>query len=109
VIPLAELIWDLHIGKSELISFKIAVNEVADTYGFPRSTAAFHVINTLRDYNKKGQLKKELSALYLQKYTIDEFCSRHSQVIMALLNLQIHGVTEEQVLLYANSLVKKKL
>ncbi|MFL6409136.1 MAG: hypothetical protein ACJ71F_18990, partial [Nitrososphaeraceae archaeon] len=40
VIPLANIIWDLHIGRSELISFKIAVNEAAEIYGFPRSTAA---------------------------------------------------------------------
>jgi vacuolar-type H+-ATPase subunit I/STV1 len=38
IIPLAQLIWDLHIGKNELISFKIAVNESAETYGFPPST-----------------------------------------------------------------------
>jgi hypothetical protein len=34
IIPLAELIKTMHIGKSELISFKIAVNESAETYGF---------------------------------------------------------------------------
>jgi hypothetical protein len=27
IIPLADLIWDLHISKNELMSFKIAVNE----------------------------------------------------------------------------------
>ena len=35
IIPLAQIIWDMHIGKSELISFKIAVNETAELYGFP--------------------------------------------------------------------------
>ena len=88
IIPLAQLIWDLHIGKSELISFKIAVNEAA----------ALHVLNNLRDYNKKGQLKKELSSLYLQKYAISQFCSLYSQVIMTVLNLQTHGITEEQII-----------
>ena len=29
IIPLAQLIWDLHISRSELISFKAAVNETA--------------------------------------------------------------------------------
>jgi hypothetical protein len=98
IIPLAQLIWDLHIGKSELISFKIAVNEAAETYGLTPSAAALHVINLVKDHNKKGQLKKELSSLYLQKYAINEFCSRHSQVIMALLNLQTRGITEEQII-----------
>jgi hypothetical protein len=88
IIPLAQLIWDLHISRNELISFKIAVNEAAETYGFPRSTAAFHVINNIRDYNKKGQLKKELSALYLQKYALNEACSRQIQALTNLAKLK---------------------
>jgi uncharacterized protein (UPF0335 family) len=104
IIPLAQLIWDLHIGKNELISFKIAVNEAAELYGFPRSTAAVYVLNNLREYNKKGQLKKELSSLYLQKYAINEFCSRHSQVIMVLMNLRNNGITEEQIISMKNFL-----
>jgi hypothetical protein len=105
IIPLANLIWDLRISRNELVSFKIAVNEAAELYGFPRSTAAVYVLNNLRDYNKKGQLKKELSSLYLQKYAINEFCSRHSQAIMALTNLKSHGMTEEQ-LIQLNSLLE---
>jgi hypothetical protein len=97
IIPLAQLIWDLHIGKNELISFKVAVCEAAELFGFPRSTAAVYVLNNLRDYNKKGQLKNELSSLYLQKYTVEQFCSRQSQAIMALTNLQSHGITEERI------------
>jgi hypothetical protein len=93
----------MHISKSELISFKIAINEAAELYGFPRSTAAVYVLNNLRDY-KKGQLKKELSSLYLQKYAINEFCSHHSQVIMALTNLKNHGLTEDRILQLNNLL-----
>jgi hypothetical protein len=96
----------MHIGRSELISFKIAVNEAAELYGFPPSTAAFHVINNLRDYSKKEQLKKELSALYLQKYIINEICSRQSQALITLARLQSHGITEDQIL-YVNNLLEK--
>src|SRR5919197_1115599 len=70
ILPLAQLIWDLHISKSELISFKIAINEAADTYSLTHSAAALDVINLTIDHNKKGQLKKELSALYLQTHLI---------------------------------------
>jgi hypothetical protein len=103
-VPLAELIEAMHVGKNELISFKIAANEAAELYGFPRSTAAVYVLNNLRDYNKKGQLKRELSSLHLQKYAVEEFCSRHSQVIMALTNLKSHGLTEEQIISLNNFL-----
>jgi hypothetical protein len=102
IIPLAQIIWDLHIGKNELISFKIAVCKAAQLYGFPLSTAAVYVLNNLRDYNEKGQLKKELSSLYLQKYAVEEFCSRRSQVIMALTNLRSHGIDEEQIMVVNN-------
>ena len=74
IIPLAKLIWDLHIDRSELISFKIAVNEAVETYSLTPSAAALHVINVISDYNKKGQLKHELSELNFQKYAINEFC-----------------------------------
>jgi hypothetical protein len=84
--------------QKRLISFKVAVCEAAELFGFPRSTAAVYVLHNLRDYNEKGQLKKELSALYLQKYAVEEFCSRRSQVIMALTNLKSHAIAEEQIM-----------
>jgi hypothetical protein len=90
IIPLAQLIWDLHISRSELISFKIAVNETAETYGLTPSSAALDVINLIIDHNKKGQLKRELSELNFQKYTVEQLCLRQSQAIMALMNLQSH-------------------
>jgi hypothetical protein len=55
IIPLAQLIYDMHIDKSELISFKIAINEAAETYGLTPSAAALRVTNVVSDYNKKGQ------------------------------------------------------
>jgi hypothetical protein len=106
IIPLAQLIWDMHISKSELISFKIVVNEAAETYGFTPSAAALHVINVIKDYNKRGQLKHELSELNFQKYAIDRFCSSSTQVIMALMNLKSHGLSEEQIL-YLNNILEK--
>src|SRR5919198_3656660 len=105
IIPLADLIQTMHIGKSELISFKIAVNETAELYGFPRSTAAVYVLNNLRDYNKRGQLKKELSSLYLQKFAINEACSRQSQSLITLARLQSQGITEDR-LLYLNNILE---
>jgi hypothetical protein len=49
-VPLAELIEAIHISKNEWISFKIAVNEAVETYGFTPSAAALHVLNILRYY-----------------------------------------------------------
>jgi hypothetical protein len=91
LIPLANVIWDLHIGRNELISFKAAVNEAAQQYGFPASTAAFHVLNNIRDYNKIGGLKKELNKLTTQVVSVNEICFRQNKSMMAMLNLQAGG------------------
>jgi len=98
VIPLANLIWDLHISRTELISFKTAVNETAETYGLTPSSATLDVINLIIGHNKKGQLKRELSELTFQKYAINEFCSRKNQVITSLVRLQSYGITEDQII-----------
>jgi hypothetical protein len=104
VIPLAQLIWDLQISEKELISFKIAVNEVAETYGLTPSSAALDVINLIKDHNKKGQLEHELSELSLQIYAVNEMFSNRIQVIMALTNLKNHGITEDNIL-YLNNIL----
>ena len=54
--------------------------------------------NNLRDYNKKGQLKKELSALCLQKYIVEHLCSSQSQALITLARLQSRGITEDRIL-----------
>jgi hypothetical protein len=98
IIPLAQLIYDMRIDKSELISFKVAVNQAAEMYRLTTSAAALRVINVITDYNKKGQLKRELSELSFQKYAINEFCSCNGQAIRAFLNLKGYGVTEDRIL-----------
>jgi hypothetical protein len=86
--------------------FKAALNETAETYGLTPSAAALDVINLIKDHNKKGQLKRELYDMNLQKYAIDRFCSNRSQVIMALMNLSSHGITEDRILHLNNFLEK---
>jgi hypothetical protein len=49
----------------------------------PLSVAAFRLFRDIRNYNKIGSLKKELSALCLQKYAINEACSCESQVLIS--------------------------
>jgi hypothetical protein len=106
IIPLANIIWDLHIGRNELISFKAAVNEAAQQFGFPASTAAFHVLNNMGDYNKIGGLKKELNKIMAQVVSVNEICFHQNKSMMAMLNLQSRGISEEQIL-YVNTFLEK--
>jgi len=57
-------------------------------YGLPCSSAAFHVLSKLRDYNKIGALKKELSRLYLLKFVLDESGTRQGQALIAAARIQ---------------------
>lgn len=84
---------------------KVAVNEAAEQYGFPRSTAAFHVINNIRDYNKIGGLKKELSRLTTQVVSVSEICFRQNKAMMTMLNLHSRGITEDHIF-YLNNILE---
>jgi hypothetical protein len=98
----------MHIGRGELISFKIAVNEAAELYAFPLSTAAFQVTNDIIDYNKRGQLKKELSRLCQQIFVINGVCANQNKALTTLAKLQNHGITEDQMLYLNNFLETNK-
>jgi hypothetical protein len=63
----------MHISGRELVSFKAALNEAAETYGLTPTSAALDVINLIKDHNKKGQLKRELSELNFHFGSIDRF------------------------------------
>ena len=94
----------MNVSGRELVSFKAALNEAAETYGLTPTSAALDVINLIKDHSKKGQLKRELPELSLQIQAIERFCSSHSQVIMALMNLRSHGVSEDRILQLNNIL-----
>jgi uncharacterized protein (UPF0335 family) len=104
IIPLAELVHSMNISGHELISFKVAVNEAAEQYGFPRSTAAFYVLNKIKDYNKIGGLKKELNKLTTKVVSVNEICFHQNKSMMAMFNLQSRGITEEQIISLNNFL-----
>jgi len=62
----------LQISIDELIALKAAINEAAKLYNLPPLAATLQLINDLKKHNKIDGLKKELSALYLQKYILDQ-------------------------------------
>src|SRR4051812_20525250 len=72
IVPLTEDIAALGIGINELIAFKVAINEAAKHYNLPPLAATLRLIEDIKKYDKIDGLKKELSALWLQKYTLNE-------------------------------------
>ena len=98
ILPLAEKIVAMRINTAGLLALDAAVSETAEQYNLPIYTAAFRVINDIKDYNKLGGLKKQLATLCAQVYAVKEVCSHQNQAMVALLKLKRDGITEEQIL-----------
>jgi hypothetical protein len=68
VLPLCEQIVGLGIGIGELLAFHTAVCENAEMHNLSRESAAYRVIEDIRDYDKLGGLKKQLNNISMQYY-----------------------------------------
>jgi hypothetical protein len=106
VVPLTEEIAALGIGIEELIALKVGIKQAVKHYNLPFVSATLRLIDDIKKYNKINGLKKELSALYLQKYTLNAACLRQSQALGTLAKLQSQGITEEKILCLNNYLEK---
>ena len=62
----------------------IAINQAAKHYNLPFVSATLRLIDDIKKYNKIDGLKKELTALQLQKYALDQACSYQSQSLVNL-------------------------
>jgi hypothetical protein len=70
--------------------------------------ATLRLIDDIKIYSKINGLKKELSALYLQKHMLDEACSLQSQSLVNLAKLKSYGLTEDRILQPNNFLEKNR-
>ena len=64
-------------------------------YNLPMDTAGYRVIEDIRDYNKLGGMKKELSNTCMQVCMINQISARQNKAIMALVKLHSHGIRED--------------
>jgi hypothetical protein len=104
VVPLTEDIAAWGIGIDELLALKVGINQAAKFYNLPPLAATLRLIDDIKKYNKINGLREELSALYLQKYTLDQACSRQSQSLIGLAKLKSYGLTEDRLLQLNNFL-----
>jgi hypothetical protein len=106
VLPLAQKIRAMNIDISELLAFDTAINEIARQYGLPPSVAAFRLIRDIKDYNKMGGVKKELSRLCQQIFFVNGICANQNKAMMAMINLQSHGIISIYRILQLNNLLE---
>ena len=106
VLPLTEQISRLPIGIGELLAFHTAVSETAEMNNLSMECAAYRVIEDIQYYNKLGGIKKQLCDATTKVFVMNQFLVRQNKAVMALFNLQSHGVTENQILYLHNILQK---
>ena len=104
VVPLTEDIAAWGIGIDELLALKVGINQAAKHYNLSPLAATLRLIDDIKKYNKINGLKEELSTLYLQKYTLDQACSRQTQSLIVLAKLKSYGLTEDRLLQLNNFL-----
>jgi hypothetical protein len=102
LLALTEEIAAWGIGIEELLALKVGIIQAAKYYNLPPLAATLRLIDDIIEYNKINGLRKEISALYLQKYTIEQAYSRKSQPLGALATLKSYGLTEERILQLSN-------
>jgi hypothetical protein len=98
VIPFTEEIVAFGIGIQELIGLDVGIKEAAKMYNSSFFNSTMKLIEDLKSYNKIGGLKRELQRLSLQKYALDQACSRQSQSLINLAKIKSYGISEEQII-----------
>jgi len=98
VLPLLQRIRAMGIDIEKLSTFSIAVDETAQKYNLSISAAAYRVIEDIKNYNRIGGLKNEISRLFAQRYAMNEVCAPRNKAITSLLKLQNYGITDDEIL-----------
>jgi hypothetical protein len=104
VLPLAQKMVALNIDIKQLLIFESTVNQLAKQYNLPPYVAAWRLFNEIKEYNKIGGLKKEVSRLSQQIFVVKGICANHNKAMMAMINLQSRGITEDRILQLNNLL-----
>jgi DNA repair ATPase RecN len=105
VLPLAQKIKAMNIDIQQLLVFESTVNQLAKQYDIPPYVAAFRLFNEIKDYEKIGGMKREISRLCQQIFVVNEVWANQNRAMMAMLNLQSRGITEERIL-YLNNILE---
>ena len=95
---MCEQIVRLGIGLGELLAFHTAVCEKAEIHNISRESAAYRVIEDIRDYDKLGGMKKQLNVISMQIFMMNQYLGRQNHAVNALMKLQSVGVTDKEIL-----------
>ncbi len=98
VLPMCEQIVCLRICIEELLAFHTAVCEKSEMLNISRESAAYRVIEDIRDYEKLGGTKKQLNDISMQIFMMNQILGRKNYAVNAMMELQSVGVTDKEIL-----------
>jgi hypothetical protein len=107
VLPLAQKIVALNIDIKQILVFDTTVNQLATQYNLSPNIAALRLFNEIKDYDKIGGLKKEVSRLCQQIFVVNGLWANQNKALAAMINLQSRGITEDRILQLNNLLDNK--
>ena len=106
-LPLAQKIVALNIDIKQILVFDTTVNQLAKQYNLPPNIAALRLFNEIKNYDKIGGLKKEVSRLSQQIFVVNGLWANQNKALAAMINLQSRGITEDRILELNNLLDNK--
>jgi hypothetical protein len=86
------------IMDKKMIGLDIGIKEAAKVYNMSFFNSTMKLIEDVKSYNKIGGLKKEVSMLSQQIFVLNGICANHNKAMMAMINLQSRGITEDRIL-----------
>ena len=89
VLPICEQIVRLRIGMEELLTFHTAVCEKAEMRNLSRESAAYCVIEDIRDYNKLTGMKKQLNDISMQIFMMNQISAHRNKAVTSLLKCNV--------------------
>jgi hypothetical protein len=104
IVPFTEEIVALGFGIQELLGLEVGIKEAAKMYNLPFVSATMRLIEDIKRYNKTNGLKKQIYALSLQKYALNEACFSQTESLITLAKLKSYGITEDRLLQLNNFL-----
>jgi hypothetical protein len=98
----------LNIDIKQLLVFENIVNQIAKQYNLPPYVAALRLFNEIREYDKIGGLKNEVSRLSQQIFFVNGVWANQNKAMIAMINLLSRGITEGQIVSLNNFLESNK-
>jgi septal ring factor EnvC (AmiA/AmiB activator) len=96
-LPLAQQLLQYGVGINEALAFMLAVDEKADMERTSRGTAAFKIMEDIREYSQLGGLKKEQNRLQQHIFMSNMIMTTRQQALASLMRLQALGVTDVEI------------